>query len=103
MQEKPDRQYYIDWLRAGAMFLLVFYHTGRLFDEPGWHLKNVTGNYGIEVFNRVLDLWQMPLFFLVAGAAVWFSLGSRGAGAFAKERVRRLFVPLIFGLVVLVP
>jgi glucans biosynthesis protein C len=103
MQLKADRQYYIDWLRAGAMFLLVFYHSGRLFDEPGWHLKNVTGNYAIEVFNRVLDLWQMPLFFLVAGAAVWFSMGSRGAGAFAKERVLRLLIPLIFGILVIVP
>jgi hypothetical protein len=40
MQVKADRQYYIDWLRAGAMFLLVFYHSGR-FDEPGWHLKTL--------------------------------------------------------------
>jgi glucan biosynthesis protein C len=103
MQVKADRQYYIDWLRAGAMFLLVFYHSGRLFDEPGWHLKNITGNYAIEVFNRVLDLWQMPLFFLAAGAAVWFSMGSRGAGAFAIEWVLRLLVPLIFGMLVLVP
>jgi glucans biosynthesis protein C len=103
MQLKTDRQYYIDWLRAGSMFLLVFYHSGRLFDEPGWHLKNAVGNHGIEIFNRVLDLWQMPMFFLVAGAAVWFSMGSRGAGAFAKERVLRLLVPLIFGMLVLVP
>ncbi len=85
------------------MFLLVFYHSGRLFDEPGWHLKNAVGNFGIQVFNRVIDLWQMPMFFLVAGAAVWFSMGSRGAGAFAKERVLRLLVPLIFGMLVLVP
>jgi len=103
MRVKTDRIYYIDWLRVGAMFLLVFYHSGRLFDEPGWHLKNATGNFGIEVFNRVLDLWQMPLFFLVAGAAVWFSMGSRGAGVFAKERVSRLLVPLIFGMLILVP
>ena len=34
MQLKADRQYYIDWLRAGAMFLLVFYHSARLFDDP---------------------------------------------------------------------
>ena len=85
------------------MFLLVFYHSGRFFDEPAWHLKNATGNFGIEVFNRVLDLWQMPMFFLVAGAAVWFSMGGRGVGAFAKERVLRLLIPLIFGMLILVP
>ena len=103
MQIKTERQHYIDWLRVGSMFLLVFYHSGRLFDEPGWHLKNAVENQGIEIFNRVLDLWQMPMFFLVAGAAVWFSMGSRGAGAFARERVSRLLIPLIFGILVLVP
>lgn len=103
MQTKTERQHYIDWLRAGAMFFLVFYHSGRLFDDPGWHLKNAIRNSGIDVFNSVLELWQMPLFFLVAGAAVWFSMGSRSAGAFAKERILRLLVPLIFGILFIVP
>jgi glucan biosynthesis protein C len=103
MQVKADRQYYIDWLRVGAMFLLVFYHSGRLFDHEPWHIKNAVENGGINIFNRILDVWQMPLFFLVAGAAVWFSMGSRSAGGFAKERLLRLFVPLIFGMLVIVP
>jgi glucans biosynthesis protein C len=103
MQLKADRQYYLDWLRGGAMFLLVFYHSGRLFDEEPWHIKNAVENLGIHVFNRILDVWQMPLFFLVAGAAVWYSMGSRTAGGFAKERLLRLLVPLIFGMVVIVP
>jgi glucan biosynthesis protein C len=103
MQVKADRQYYIDWLRAGSMFLLVFYHTGRLFNEDNWHLKNAVQSDWIDTFLSVIDLWQMPMFFLVAGAAVWFSIGSRSAGAFAKERVLRLLVPLIFGILVLVP
>ncbi len=103
MQQKPDRQYYIDWLRAGAMFLLVFFHTGRLFDETPWHIKNTTENFAIEVFNSVLDVWQMPLFFLVAGAAVWFSLGKRTSWQFSRERFFRILVPLIFGMLVIVP
>jgi hypothetical protein len=103
MQLKADRQYYLDWLRGGAMFLLVFYHSGRLFDEEPWHIKNAVENLGIHVFNRILDVWQMPLFFLLAGASVWYSMGSRGAWGFAKERFLRLFVPLIFGMLIIVP
>src|SRR4030042_1904963 len=103
MQPESGRLYYIDWLRAGAMFLLAFYHSGRLFDYEPWHIKNAVENSGIQVFLRILDVWQMPLFFLVAGAAVWYSMGSRGAGAFSKERVLRLLVPLIFGMLVIVP
>jgi len=103
MHNKQDRQYYIDWLRAGAMFLLVFFHSGRLFDYEPWHIKNATENFGIEVFLRILDVWQMPLFFLVAGAAAWFSLGRRSAWQFTRERISRILVPLIFGMLVIVP
>jgi glucans biosynthesis protein C len=103
MQVKADRQYYIDWLRVGAMFLLVFYHSGRLFDKDLWHIKNAQLSTAIDAFNRTLDVWQMPLFFLAAGAAAWFSMGSRGTGTFAKERVLRLLIPFFFGILVIVP
>lgn len=45
----------------------------------------------------------MPLFFLLAGAAAWFALGKRIPRQFAGERFLRLFVPLIFGMLVIVP
>ena len=103
MHNQQDRQYYIDWLRAGAMFLLVFFHSGRLFDYEPWHIKNATENFGIEVFLRILDVWQMPLFFLVAGAAAWFSHGRRSTWQFTRERISRILVPLIFGMLIIVP
>ena len=103
MHNKQDRQYYIDWLRSGAMFLLVFFHSGRLFNEDPWHLKNAIESEGIHIFIRVLDVWQMPLFFLLAGTAAWFSLGRRSAWQFTRERLSRILVPLIFGMLIIVP
>ena len=85
------------------MFLLVFFHSGRLFDYEPWHIKNAMEIFGIEVFLRILDVWQMPLFFFVAGAAVWFSLGHRTTWQFTRERISRIFIPLIFGMLVIVP
>jgi glucan biosynthesis protein C len=43
------------------------------------------------------------MFFLVAGAAVWFSLGVRKPGKFVLERLLRIFVPLVFGILIVVP
>jgi glucans biosynthesis protein C len=45
----------------------------------------------------------MPLFFLLAGSSVWFALNQRTARQFALERVLRLFVPLVFGILIIVP
>ncbi len=103
MKAAVERQNYVDWLRVGAMGLLLFYHTGRLFDEPAWHIKNAVLNIPIHIFNRFLDIWHMPLFFMLAGASVWFAFGKRSAGQFAGERVLRLLVPLVFGMLIIVP
>ena len=85
------------------MFLLIFFHTGRLFDNPAFHIKNTVLNPAIDTFNRFFDIWSMPLFFILAGASVWFALGRRTAGQFINERVLRLLIPLIFGILIIVP
>ena len=103
VKNQIERQNYIDWLRVGAMFLLLFYHTGRLFDAETWHIKNSVLSNGVNAFNYFLALWQMPLFFLLAGASVWFALSNRTPGGFTKERVLRLFVPLVFSILIIVP
>jgi peptidoglycan/LPS O-acetylase OafA/YrhL len=45
----------------------------------------------------------MPLLFVLAGAATWYALGHRSAKAYAGERTKRLLVPFLFGLLVIVP
>ena len=45
----------------------------------------------------------MPLFFLLAGIAVWYALRRRTGKVFAWERFRRLFVPLMVGIAVIIP
>jgi len=48
--------------------------------------------------------WAMELFFLLSGVGTWYSLGSRRAGAYVWERVKRLLIPLYTaGLLVLLP
>ena len=45
----------------------------------------------------------MPLLFVLAGMATWFALGHRTPRAYARERTSRLLVPLLFGMLVIVP
>ena len=50
-----------------------------------------------------LNSWHMPLLFVLSGAATWLALGHRDAKAYLGERTRRLLVPLLFGLLAIVP
>ncbi|MET9251494.1 acyltransferase family protein [Nonomuraea sp. NPDC003709] len=50
-----------------------------------------------------LSYWFMPLLFLLAGSAGFYALKRRSAGRYVSERVSRLLVPLLFGVLVVVP
>jgi hypothetical protein len=48
-------------------------------------------------------IWGMPLLFVVSGMGVRHALRTRSAGAFVRERISRLLVPFVVGMVALVP
>lgn len=93
----------LDWLRVFAVLLLVYYHTAAIFVHWDSIINNGRRSLGADIFVLFVDQWYMPLFFLIAGAATRFSLERRTGPAYAVERIRRLFVPLVFGMLVVVP
>lgn len=101
---KPARLYYLDWLRVLAMASIFFFHNNRFFDFDGWHVKNAETSLGSTIFIQFFVQWMMPLFFLIAGAAVYYALRFRTARQFIRERSLRLIIPLItVGIFVLAP
>lgn len=100
-----NRHYDIDWLRVIAVFLLIPFHTARIFDiwEP-FYAKSAAMSaalsYGVIWF---LGQWHMPILFLLAGMSTWFALGFRTGGQYARERFTRLLVPFLAGLLIVVP
>ena len=101
---QTTRRYDIDWLRVLAVLLLIPFHTARIFDiwEP-FYAKNAQSSWALSYFIAFVAPWHMPLLFLIAGAATWFALGFRTGGQYANERFKRLLIPFIFGLIVVVP
>jgi len=102
-QLKNERLYYLDWLRVFAVLLLIPYHTGAIFANFDFHIKNNVTSTGITIIEGFIDNWHMPLFFFLAGASTWFALNKRPTLAYIKERFLRLIVPLIFGVIIIVP
>ncbi|SFF88160.1 acyltransferase family protein [Pontibacter chinhatensis] len=103
--EKSDkiRRYEFDWLRVLAFSLLIFYHTGMFFVSWEWHVKNPEISEALERPMLFMNQWRMSLIFLVSGVGVYFAMGYRSAGTFAKDRLKRIFVPLLVGMLLIVP
>lgn len=98
-----ERRNDIDWLRVLAMFSVFLFHCARYFDHEGWHVKNPQPGLGFSVFVGILVQWIMPIFFVLSGMSSRFALNFRSAGQFLGERFKRLLIPLVFGIFILIP
>ncbi len=101
--ENPGRIAYIDWLRVIAVLLLFPFHTGEIFTPRNFYVKNADVSGIITFVNSFIYQWHMPLFMFLAGIGSHFALRFRSSGEYALERVTRLFVPLMFGILVIIP
>jgi glucan biosynthesis protein C len=99
----PTRRYDLDWLRLIAIVILLFYHTGMLFCSWGFHIKNNEINKAFDFWMVWLHPWRMPMLLFISGAGTYMALGKRTKKQFVSERFRRLFIPLLFGMFVVVP
>ena len=101
MEQK--RCYYIDWLRISAIIIVFFFHNMRFFDFMGWHVKNQQQSEIVMQIVFFVFPWIMPLFLLLSGAGSFFALRSRKQMRFIRDRFKRLMIPYLVGLILLIP
>ena len=95
-----ERLFYADWLRIAAFALLVLYHVGMLYVPWDFHVKHQPTYAALEPLMRLTNPWRMSLLFVISGLATGLMLGRPGL---ARERSKRLLLPLLFGMAVIVP
>jgi glucans biosynthesis protein C len=101
--QEPTRRHDLDWLRFIAILILLFFHTGMLFNAWGWHIKNNETSVTFQYWMVWSHYFRMPLLLFISGAGTYLAMGKRSVRQFAAERFRRLFIPLVFGMFVIVP
>lgn len=106
-----QRRHDLDWVRVCAFGLLVLYHVGMYYVTWDWHVKSPAASDALEPFMLLSSPWRLALLFLVSGAATAFLLEKVQRGATAEGRPARflggrswrLLLPLVFGMLVIVP
>lgn len=98
-----QRQNYLDWLRILAILGVLFFHSAMPFIEWGFHIRNKeTSNMLLEM-NDFLHMFRMPLLFFISGTVSYYMLRNRTGAGFIGLRFTRLFIPVVFGVLVIVP
>ncbi len=101
--QRSERRVDLDWVRISAFGLLIFYHVGMLYVSWGFHIKSEHRITALEPLMLLLNPWRLALLFLVSGAATQFMLSKYRVGPLLRARSTRLLVPLVFGMLVIVP
>lgn len=101
-----ERRYDIDWIRVIAIALLLIYHIAITFQPWGVLIMFIQSNEPLQdlwVPMSMLNVWRIPLLFFVSGMGVKFAIQKRNPLQLILERTKRILVPFVFGIVVIVP
>jgi peptidoglycan/LPS O-acetylase OafA/YrhL len=103
MSDMSQRRYDLDWLRIAAFGLLIFYHIGMFYVSWPWHVKSSHAGPLLQPLMLLTSPWRLALLFLIAGCATRFMADRMARGRMAATRSKRLLLPLLFGMLVIVP
>ncbi len=113
-ERQSSRSVSIDYLRAFITLLVLYHHstlayttfarqdtahfissTAPIVDSQRWAFLDYAENFN--------DVFFMSLMFFISGLFVWPLLKSKGAGSFLRDRLVRLGIPFLAGVVLLMP
>ena len=100
-----ERLHALDLLRAVAMFLGIVLHAAVSFMviRLPWLIHDTRRNVGFDVLAGAIHGFRMQVFFFLAGFfahLLWLRLGPRG---FLLQRGKRIGLPFVLGMIVIVP
>lgn len=101
-----NRRHDIDWLRVLALSLLMVYHVAVIFQPWAYMIYFIQSERPVEsiwILMGLINIWRIPLLFIVSGMGVCFSMARRNWKALLKERTVRILFPLLFGSFCIVP
>jgi len=100
------RRHDVDWLRTAAIGLLIVYHVVLTFEPWAADIgfpQNEESLLVAWIPMALLNVWRIPILFLVSGMGVWFAMRRRDWKALLIDRTYRIALPLIFGWFLLSP
>jgi peptidoglycan/LPS O-acetylase OafA/YrhL len=100
------RRYDLDWLRTLAVLLVLPFHALLVFVMNPNSVVYMKATVDCVLCDKIagsIAVWQMQLLFVIAGMSSAFALARRSGRQYLAERVTRLLIPFLFGMVALLP
>ena len=98
------RKYYIDNVRILCVLLLFPFHSAYIYnnlDEVFY--VNGAPSEALTAVDLCIYPWWMTGLFVLAGLSAYYALQKRSTREFLVERVKRLLIPLIVAILIIIP
>lgn len=104
MQE-IKRVFYLDNLKALLIALVLFHHAGQAYGPTGgyWDVQDASRWDLLGPFFAVNASFFMALFFFISAYFFASSYNRKGAKGFLRDKFIRLGIPVLAGLLIIVP
>jgi fucose 4-O-acetylase-like acetyltransferase len=114
MKDRQGRSYWLDYLRGFITVLVVAHHsslaytTFAYFNPQAYNasthpIVDTVRSVGLDIFEDFNDVFFMSLMFLISGIFVIPSLVRKGRSHFIRDRFRRLFIPFLVTVTLIMP
>src|SRR5258708_11436607 len=114
MKDRQGRSYWMDYLRGFVTVLVVAHHsalaytTFAYFNPQAYNasthpIVDAVRSKGLDIFEDFNDVFFMSLMFLISGIFVVPSLERKGRRQFLRDRARRLFIPFLVAVTLIMP
>jgi glucan biosynthesis protein C len=103
-KESTDRVIFLDNIRYLMVLLVVMLHSALAYtNNAPWWTVNDENSIFIDYLLGVLDVFLMPTLFFIAGYFALPSLQQKGKWLFIRVKLKRLGIPWLLGIFLLVP
>lgn len=100
---KVERRADLDFVRVAAVAVLVVYHVSLVYGTQAYVFKATNQYPIIDLVATATHPWRMSLLFFISGVATAFISTKMSATRLRETRSRKLLVPLLLGMLFLVP
>ena len=93
----------LDWLRVILIFAVFIHHVLMPFNGDNWHIMNNESSKLLDDIMVYFEQFRLPVLFFISGAGAVILLSKISAKKFAADKLLRLLIPLIIGMLLIVP
>jgi len=93
----------LDWLRVFLILGVFLHHSLMPFNGDDWHIMNNQSSKLLDDIMVYFEQFRLPILFFIAGVGSVILLQQVTNSQFLKDKVKRLFIPLMVGIFFIVP